>query len=87
MFRVEIATPINHLGELYPDVREAYAALQSAGVRIYGQTMLLRGVNDDVQTLISLHDVLRHLDIEAHYLFRCGPIRGTDHHRTSVARG
>ncbi|MFJ9889764.1 radical SAM protein [Streptomyces sp. NPDC091287] len=86
-FRVEIATHINHPGELFPEVREAYGALGSAGARIYDQTVLLRGVNDDLDTLITLYDELRHLDIEAHYLFHCVPIRGMDHHRTSIARG
>ncbi|NEE23648.1 hypothetical protein G3M58_96505 [Streptomyces sp. SID7499] len=37
--------------------------------------------------MITLYDELRRLDIEAHYLFHCVPIRGMDHHRTSVARG
>ncbi|MFC8825197.1 radical SAM protein [Streptomyces sp. NPDC057137] len=86
-FRVEIATHINHPGELFPEVREAYAALQSAGARIYDQTVLLRGVNDNLDTLVELYDELRHLDIEAHYLFHCVPIRGMDHHRTSIAQG
>ncbi|UMP06981.1 radical SAM protein [Amycolatopsis sp. EV170708-02-1] len=86
-FRIEIATHINHPGELFPEVREAYAALQTAGARIYDQTVLLRGVNDEPETLVELFDELRHLDIEAHYLFHCSPIRGMDHHRTSIARG
>ncbi|MBN3933199.1 radical SAM protein [Streptomyces verrucosisporus] len=86
-FRVEIATHINHPGELFPEVREAYAKLQEAGARIYDQTVLLRDVNDDIDTLVRLYDELRYLDIEAHYLFHCVPIRGMDHHRTSIARG
>lgn len=86
-FRVEIATHINHPGELFPEVREAFASLQSAGTRVYDQTVLLRGVNDDLATLVELYDELRHLEIEAHYLFHCVPIRGMNHHRTSIAEG
>ena len=86
-FRVEVATHINHKGELFPEVREAYAALQEAGARIYDQTVLLRGLNDNLDTLVELFDELRYMDIEAHYLFHCVPIRGMDHHRTSVAEG
>ncbi|RNG21622.1 hypothetical protein [Streptomyces botrytidirepellens] len=52
-FRVEVATHINHRGELFPEVREAYAALQEAGARIYDQTVLLRGLNDNLNTLSS----------------------------------
>lgn len=84
-FRVEVATHINHKGELFPEVREAYAALQEAGARIYDQTVLLRGLNDNLDTLVELFDELRSMDIEAHYLFHCVPIRGMEHHRTSVA--
>ncbi|MFF3958328.1 radical SAM protein [Streptomyces sp. NPDC001890] len=86
-FRVEIATHINHPGELFPEVRDAYTALQEAGARIYDQTVLLRGVNDDLDTMVELFDELRYLGIEAHYLFHCVPIRGMAHHRTTVSEG
>ncbi|BCL27535.1 radical SAM protein [Streptomyces aurantiacus] len=86
-FRVEIATHINHKGELFPEVREAYTVLQEAGARIYDQTVLLRGLNDGLDTLVGLFDELRSMGIEAHYLFHCVPIRGMDHHRTSVEEG
>ncbi|MFE7192004.1 radical SAM protein [Kitasatospora sp. NPDC057541] len=86
-FRIEIATHINHKGELFPEVRDAYAALRETGARLYDQTVLLRGLNDTLDTLVELFDELRSMDIEAHYLFHCVPIRGMNHHRTSVAEG
>lgn len=48
---------------------------------------MLKGVNDDLVTLVDLYSLLREHDIEAHYLFHAIPLRGMDHHRTSVARG
>jgi lysine 2,3-aminomutase len=86
-FRIEIATHVNHPGELYPEVREAYQRLHETGLTLYDQTVLLRGVNDDLDTLVELVEELRRLRIEMHYLFHCVPLRGMDHHRTSLAEG
>ena len=54
------------------------------GARIYAQNVLLRGVNDDVDTLIKLYDALRDLGVESHYLFHCVPLQGMAHLRTSL---
>ena len=48
---------------------------------------LLRGVNDDFETLAELYSKLRDHDIESHYLFHAVPLRGMSHHRTSVKKG
>lgn len=86
-FRVEIGTHINHSGELFPEVREAYQKLRDQVSAIYDQTVLLRGVNNDSETLVSLYNDMRDLDIEPHYLFHCVPLKGMGHHRTSVEEG
>ncbi len=85
--RVEIALHVNHTAELFPEVLDAIAALGSTGVRMYNQSVLLRGLNDALEPLVELADELRRLRIENHYLFHCVPLRGMRHHRTSVARG
>lgn len=86
-FRVEIGTHINHPGELFPEVREACNKLRTVVSAVYDQTVLLRGVNNDRETLLKLYDAMRDLDIEPHYLFHCVPLRGMGHHRTSVDEG
>jgi lysine 2,3-aminomutase len=68
-------------------VKEAHRELQRAGMRIYNQTVLLKGVNDAVSDLVGLFDELRALDVETHYLFHCIPMRGMGHHRTTLQRG
>ncbi len=85
--KVEIATHINHPVELTQEARNAYKELYSVAFKIYDQTVLLKGVNDNFETLAELYDQLRYLGIEAHYLFHCIPMRGMAHHRTSVQRG
>lgn len=86
-FAIEIGLHINHSCELFPEVREALDRLRGAGFRLYDQTVLLKGVNDDPDTLVELFETLRYTEVEAHYLFHCIPLRGMKHHRTSVARG
>jgi lysine 2,3-aminomutase len=85
--KIEIGTHINHPVELSADARRAYADLSSVVDAIYDQTVLLKGTNDDLETLSELFDELRYLGIEAHYLFHCIPMRGMSHHRTTVQAG
>lgn len=85
--RFEIGLNVNHPVEFWPESVAAIERLRAAGVRLYNQHPLLKGVNDDLDTLVDLYSLLREHDIEAHYLFHAIPLRGMDHHRTSVARG
>ena len=83
----EVGCNVNHPVEFWPESIDSMRKLQDAGVRIYNQHPLLKGVNDDLQTLIELYGLLRENRIEAHYLFHALPLRGMGHHRTSIAKG
>jgi lysine 2,3-aminomutase len=85
--RLEIGTNINHPAELTIEARKAYTDLYKVAFKIYDQTVLLKGVNDNIDILNKLYDVFRYLGIESHYLFHCIPMQGMSHHRTSVQRG
>jgi len=84
---LELATHVNHASELFPEVREAYRKLRDTGMTLYNQAVLLRGVNDNISALINLHDELRYIGIETHYLFHAIPMKGTHHHRVSLEKG
>jgi len=86
-FRYEVGVNVNHPIEFWPECTEAIARLQDGGIRMYNQHPLLRGVNDDFETLVELYSLLRDHRIEAHYLFHAIPLRGMSHHRTSLRRG
>ena len=73
--------------KFWPETKDALYRLRNAGFVIYNQNPLLKGVNDDYETLSSLYQNLRELNIESHYLFHAIPMRGTDHHRTSLQKG
>lgn len=86
-FRLEMGVHICHPAEFWPESRRAFKTLIESGVRIYNQHPLLKGVNDNRETLFELYDEMRHIGIEAHYLFHAIPMRGMAHHRTSIDKG
>ncbi len=76
-----------HPNELTPEVTEACARLADAGIPLGSQTVLLKGVNDEVDTLKALYHGLLKRRVRPYYLYQCDPILGSGHFRTSVARG
>ena len=49
--------------------------------------MLLRGVNDDVETMRALVHRLVQMRVRPYYLYQCDPISGSAHFRTPVSKG
>ncbi len=86
-FVFEIGVQINHPFELQPEAVDVIQRLQRAGVRLYSQNVLLKGVNDSIDTLRELYDRERMLRFIPHYLFHAVPMVGTDEFRTSVQKG
>jgi EF-P beta-lysylation protein EpmB len=69
----------NHPNEIDDDVREACAALRSGGATLLNQSVLLRGVNDDVDTLQRLSCALADVGVMPYYLHLPDRVRGTAH--------
>jgi len=86
-FRFELGVNVNHPIEFWKESVDSIKKLQKLGFKIYNQHPLLKGVNDDYETLVNLYSNLRDNDIEAHYLFHAIPMRGMSHHRTSLKKG
>ena len=82
---------INHPAEISaafaPESREALSRLVDAGIPVQSQTVLLRGVNDDVATLSRLFHQLTLLGVRPGYLFQCDLVPGTSHLRVPVEEG
>lgn len=76
-----------HPDELTPEVAEACGRLADAGIPLGSQTVLLKGVNDDVETMKSLVQGLLKIRVRPYYLYQCDPISGSAHFRTPVAKG
>jgi lysine 2,3-aminomutase len=77
----------NHARELTADARTALARLANAGLPLIAQTVLLKGVNDDVETLEQLMRALVAARVKPYYLHHPDLVRGTSHFRVSIADG
>jgi lysine 2,3-aminomutase len=73
--------------ELTAEVTESTARLADAGIPLGSQTVLLKGINDEVGILRSLYHGLLMRRVKPYYLYQCDPITGSSHFRTSVAKG
>lgn len=76
-----------HPDELTPEVAEACARLADAGIPLGSQTVLLRGINDDLATMRTLVQGLLRIRVRPYYLYQCDPISGSSHFRTPVEKG
>lgn len=76
-----------HPDELTPEVAEACGRLADAGIPLGSQTVLLKGVNDDVETMKRLVHGLLRIRVKPYYLYQCDPISGSAHFRTPVEKG
>lgn len=76
-----------HPDELTPEVGEAFDRLADAGVPLGSQTVLLKGVNDDIDTMRALMHGLVKRRVRPYYLYQCDPITGSAHFRTTVDKG
>ncbi len=82
-----LTTHFNHPRELTPAAAEACARLAAAGIPLANQTVLLRGVNDDADTLAALCHGLLQLRVRPYYLHQLDPVRGTGHFRVPIEYG
>jgi lysine 2,3-aminomutase len=82
-----VVAHLNHPRELTAAARAACARLIDAGIPMLSQSVLLRGVNDDVETLGTLMRALVECRIKPYYLHHADLAPGTAHLRTSIDEG
>ncbi|MCB1411588.1 MAG: lysine-2,3-aminomutase-like protein [Xanthobacteraceae bacterium] len=82
-----VALHANHPRELSAQARAACARLVDAGIPMVSQSVLLRGVNDDPETLEALMRAFVECRIKPYYLHHGDLAPGTAHLRTSIAQG
>jgi len=80
-------THFNHPREITPEAAEACDRLLRSGVPVNNQSVLLRGVNDNVETMLGLCQGLLRIKVRPYYLFQCDEVQGTEHLRTPVEAG
>jgi len=76
-----------HPDEMTREVNEACTRLADAGIPMGSQTVLLAGINDNVETMRRLVHGLLKVRVKPYYLYQCDPISGSSHFRTPVEKG
>jgi lysine 2,3-aminomutase len=78
---------VNHPRELTTEVKQALERLANAGIPLGNQSVLLRGVNDDMETMKALVQKLLVCRVRPYYLYQLDLITGSSHLQVPVAKG
>jgi|AGTN01.3.fsa_nt_gi KamA family protein len=76
-----------HSVELTPETSEACIRLADAGMPLGSQTVLLKGINDDIDIMKKLMQGLLKIRVRPYYLYQCDPIPGSAEFRIPVQKG
>jgi lysine 2,3-aminomutase len=84
---VYLGVHCNHPAELTGDAKAALARLADAGIPLLAQTVLLKDVNDNAETLDALFRALVEARVRPYYLHQLDLAPGTSHFRVPLERG
>ena len=84
---VWINTHFNHPKELTEESIRACAGIADAGIPLGNQTVLLRNINDDTETMKALLLKLVKARVRPYYIYQCDLFEGSEHFRTRVETG
>jgi lysine 2,3-aminomutase len=82
-----VNTHFNHPREITPESTRACTLMADAGIPLGNQSVLLRGVNDDVETMKKLVQGLLTIRVRPYYIYQIDLIKGGGHFQTSVQKG
>lgn len=74
-----IVLHINHPNEINQEFADALEPLKAARIPLFNQSVLLKGINDDAQTLSSLSEKLFDTGIQPYYLHMFDKVQGVAH--------
>ncbi|MBO4725129.1 MAG: KamA family radical SAM protein, partial [Firmicutes bacterium] len=80
-------THFNHPKEMTETAAAACQRLADAGIPLGNQSVLLRGVNDDVHVMRNLVHLLVKNRVRPYYIYQCDLSLGIEHFRTPVSKG
>ena len=78
---------VNHPTECTAELKSACEQLAFSGVPLGNQSVLLRGVNDDLMVMKSLVHRLLTMRVRPYYLYQCDLITGSSHLRSNISTG
>jgi lysine 2,3-aminomutase len=85
--KVWMQVHFNHPREVTPEAARVCLALLKAGMPVNNHSVLLKGVNDSLETMRELMRALLRIKVRPYYIFHCDPVIGAGHLRTSVWKG
>ncbi len=77
---------INHANEIDEVLRQGVDRLKKSGITVLNQSVLLKGINDNSDQLISLSEKLFDAGIMPYYLHMLDPVQGASHFDVSMDR-
>ncbi|MBR5969320.1 MAG: KamA family radical SAM protein [Lachnospiraceae bacterium] len=80
-------TQFNHPKEVTKEAAEAANRLLRRGIPLGNQSVLLKGINDDADTLVELYTKLIGIRVRPYYLYLCDRVLGTAHFATDYTVG
>ena len=83
---VYVGIHFEHPAEITRRTIRAVKDLISAGAILYSQSVFLKGVNDDYQTLHDLFAGLLEIGVRPYYIYRCDPVPGAAHFQVDPAK-
>ncbi|MFA6255384.1 MAG: radical SAM protein [Patescibacteria group bacterium] len=84
---LSIVTHFNHPDEITVESVRAFKKFTSQGIIFRNQTVLLKDINDDRETLRKLFETLVANNLVPYYLFHCMPLEGIKYLRPPVQKG
>lgn len=84
---IYLNTHFNHPKEFTDDSIYALSKLVDSGIPVGNQTVLLRGVNDNISIMKNLCLDLMQARVRPYYIYQCDLSEGIEHFRTKVDKG
>jgi len=84
---VYIVLHINHPTEITPEFLTAVKQARREGILLFSQSVLLKGINDDAETLNKLFTNLLDIGVTPYYLHQADKVYGTHHLRVPLEEG
>jgi lysine 2,3-aminomutase len=82
-----VSIHVNHPSECTRELSNACLKLSSCGIPLGNQSVLLKEINDNTETMKSLVHRLLMMKVKPYYLYQCDLIKGSSHLRTDPSVG
>jgi len=82
-----IVLHINHANEIDDEVYQAVDRMRRSGAILLNQSVLLEGINNDIDSLVTLSEKLINANILPYYLHQLDPVQSAAHFEVPVAKG